>query len=52
MYALDLRKPDGRQLTLYSRQPIDPADQRTEPVYRTAEWKSPFTLEPSKGRMG
>jgi UDPglucose--hexose-1-phosphate uridylyltransferase len=24
MYALDLRKPDGRQLTLYSRQPIDP----------------------------
>src|SRR4051795_8657315 len=24
MYALDLTKPDGRQLTLYSRRPIDP----------------------------
>jgi UDPglucose--hexose-1-phosphate uridylyltransferase len=25
MFSLDLTKPDGRQLTLYSRQPIDPA---------------------------
>jgi UDPglucose--hexose-1-phosphate uridylyltransferase len=24
MYALDLTKPDGRELTLYSRRPIDP----------------------------
>ncbi len=24
MYSLDLTKPDGRKMTLYGRQPIDP----------------------------
>ena len=49
MYTLELTKPDGRRLTLYSRAPIDPALQATSPFAEPLNAAAHLRWHPLRG---
>jgi UDPglucose--hexose-1-phosphate uridylyltransferase len=49
MYSLSLTKPDGRRLTLYAREPIDPALQAPSPFAQPLDAQPHLRWHPLRG---